>query len=269
MFNYYEIAAVKGFNSFIKKFWVLDHLNSQLYSHEKYALPNGCFTMAFIIGNGIILQNENINTTIKAGIYFTGQITKRLKLTVLPNTKAIMAQLQPWVPALITAFPMYELTNQVATLDIINKELHKAFSCIDISNDDELINILYTKIDNYRHYTYPYGLVKNVTQTLIDNVTDAPLKIADIAGKTGYSKRYIEKQFIMYTGLSPKEMYTIFRLRNVITGLYNQPGKLSLTQAALGAGYFDQSHFIKAYTNIMGSLPKKFTPGDYILPLHA
>jgi len=268
MFNYYEIAAVEHFNSLIRKFWVLDHSNSQLYSDEKHALPNGCFTLAFISGNGIMLQNENINTTIKAGIYFIGQISKRLKLTVQPYTKAIMVQLQPWAPALITAFPMYELTNRFTTLDIINKELHTAFTRIDITNDEALINAIYNKFEHYRHYNYQYGLVKNVTQTLIANVADAPLKIADVAVKTGYSKRYIEKQFSLHTGLSPKEMYNILRLRNVITGLYKQPGA-SLTQAALGAGYFDQSHFIKAYTNIMGSLPKKFAADDYILPLTA
>lgn len=267
MFNYYELAAAEDFSRLIKKFWVLDHSNSALYSYEKYALPNGSFTLAFISGNGIRLENEHTNTTIKSGIYFIGQITQRLKITVLPYTKATMAQLQPWAPALITAFPMHELTNRFTTLDVVNKELHKAFTRIDITNDGALINTFYSKFENYPHYTYSYGLVKNVTQTLMANVKDAPLKIADIASKTGYSKRYVEKQFNQYTGLSPKEMYNILRMRNLITGLHNQPGKPSLTQLALTAGYFDQSHFNKAYANMMGSLPKKFAADDYILPL--
>jgi AraC-like DNA-binding protein len=269
MFNYYEIPAAEGFGNFVKKFWVLDHSNSSLCSHEKYALPNGCFTLAFISGKGILLENEHTNTTIKPGVYFIGQISRRLKLTVLPYTKATMAQLQPWAPALITAFPMHELTNQFATLDIINKELYKAFASIDTTNDNALIDIFYRKLEDYLHYTYPYGLIQNVVRTLEANLTGTPLKIADIANKTGYTKRHVEKQFSQYAGHSPKELYNILRLRNVITGLYNQPGTSSLTQAALEAGYFDQSHFIKAYTGIMGSLPKKFAPDDYILPLHA
>jgi AraC-like DNA-binding protein len=267
MFNYKEIATPGSIKSYIRKFWVLDHLNSPLFSDSKYALPNGCFTLAFISGKGIIIESANKATTIKSGIYLIGQVTKRLKITVNPYSKAILAQLNPWTPSLITRHSLSELIDQFAELDLVNKQLNKAFSAINISDENSLIPKIYNEMEDAFYETNDSYFIKHVVGIFTANLTDAPLKIADIALHTGYSKRYLEKKFSQNAGLSPKEMYSILRLRSVVNSLQHQAEKLSLTHLALEFGYFDQSHFIKTYAGIMHSQPGKFKASDYILPL--
>jgi AraC-like DNA-binding protein len=266
VFNYKEIPSSGPIKSYIRKFWVLDHSNSQLYSDAKYALPNGCFTLAFISGAGLILESENRTSHINSGIFIVGQITKRLKVIVKPGSKAIMAQLAPWTPSLFTKLPLSELTGEFAALDLVNNSLYKAFSTIDISDENLLVQKVYHELENYFYETTDSCFIKTVVGMFMANLTDVPIKIADIASNTGYSKRYIEKKFSLHTGLSPKEMYSILRLRSVVNTLHGTGNKLSLTQLALEFGYFDQSHFIKAYTGIMDSLPGRFAVENYILP---
>lgn len=268
MFNYKEIATPDRIKNYIHKFWILDHSNGILYSDARYALPNGCFTLAFIDGEGLILERGNSATNIKSGIYLVGQITKRLKITVRPRSKAIMAQLSPWAPTLITKLPLHELTDKFAELDLVNKELHKAFSSIDGSDEHLLIQKIYCELENYLYETNDACLIRNVISAFTASLPATPLRIADIAADAGYSKRYIEKKFSLAIGLSPKEMYAILRLRSVVDVLKRPDNKFSLTQLALEFGYFDQSHFIKIYTGIMDSLPGKFEVEDYILPFN-
>lgn len=268
MFNYKEITTPDRIKSYIHKFWILDHSKSSLYSDARYALPNGCFTLAFINGDGLILEGGNKTTNISGGIYLIGQITKRLKIVVKPHTKAIMAQLSPWVPTLITTLPLNGLTDQFAELDLVNKALYKSFNNINISDENLLIYKIYHELENYFHETNDSSFIKNVINVFTASLPSMPLKIADIAAHTGYSKRYIEKKFSLNIGLSPKEMYSILRLRSVVNALKHPDNKFSLTQLALEFGYFDQSHFIKTYSGIMDSLPGKFEVENYILPFN-
>lgn len=268
MFNYKEIATPDRIKSYIHKFWLLDHSSSSLYSDARYALPNGCFTLAFINGEGLILENGNGVANIKSGIYFIGQITKRLKIIIKPRSKAVMAQLSPWAPTLITKLPLSELTDQFAELNLVNKELYKTFSSIDISDEHLLVQKIYCELENYFCETNDSSFIRNVIGTFMASLPAIPLKISDIASDAGYSKRYIEKKFSRNIGLSLKEMYSILRLRSVVNALKRPDNKFSLTQLALEFGYFDQSHFIKTYTGILDSLPGRFEVEDYILPFN-
>jgi AraC-like DNA-binding protein len=268
MFNYKEIATPDKIKSYINKFWILDHANSSLYSDARYALPNGCCTLAFINGEGLALERGSCITNITSGIYFVGQITKRLKIIVKPHTKAIMAQLTPWTPTLITKHSLSELTDQFAELELVNKELYKTFCRIEVSDEQPLVQKIYYELESYFCETGDSSFIRNVINTFTTSLPATSLKISDIAIDTGYSKRYIEKKFAQSIGLSPKEMYSILRLRNIVDVLKRADSKSSLTQLALEFGYFDQSHFIKAYTGMMNSLPGKFEVEDYILPLN-
>ena len=147
--KYDEIAAEKALIDYIQKFWVLDNSQSPVLTQGKYALPNGCFTVAFISGNGVIIENKDRTTTVNAGMYFVGQISNKVKITIRPYTKAIMVQLKPWTPALFTNFPLHEATNQVIDFSLVNKDLHQAFKGADLSDERVVIRTFYQELANY------------------------------------------------------------------------------------------------------------------------
>jgi len=267
MFNYSEISAPPALKSYLRKFWIIDNLQNSSPSETKYALPNGCFTIAFINDAGVTLQYDKHSIHVPKGIYLFGQINTRLKIIVQPHTKAIMAQLTPWSASLITNFPLHELTNNFIDLKLVNAGLHQKFQNINYL-DEHLLFTEFCKAFENLGSTSTSNIIKSIYALFETGHSMASFNMTELAAKAGYSKRYIEKKFNAHIGISPGDYYAILRLRNLINELDNTGNQLSLGHLAHKHGYFDQSHFIKAYSKIMGSLPKQFQSTDYILPFN-
>lgn len=65
--------------------------------------------------------------------------------------------------------------------------------------------------------------------------------VEELAGKTGYSDRYLRQLFKQYVRHSPKALASIVRMQRVIQYLRKHP-EVPLTQVALQFGFADQSH---------------------------
>jgi methylphosphotriester-DNA--protein-cysteine methyltransferase len=81
------------------------------------------------------------------------------------------------------------------------------------------------------------------------------LRIKDLVTSLSISQDAFEKRFNRAIGASPKQFAKIVRFRNLIK---TYPQAKNLTDVALRAGYFDQSHFIKDFTAFTGTTPKDF-----------
>jgi len=263
--KYDEIAVEKPLVDYIQKFWVLDNSQGPLITEGKYALPNGCFTVAFISGNGVVIENKDRITDVDAGVYFVGQISNRVKIAVRPYTKAIMVQLKPWAPVLITNFPLHEAANQVIDFDLINKDMHQAFYGIDMSDQETVARTFYREFANYLTPTNNSNFVRSAFEQLQTNTLTNPARISNIASASGYSQRRVEQKFNQLIGLSPKEVQKILQLRVLINEL-SVLNNTTLSHLTHKYGYYDQSHFIKSYSKIMYDLPANFSAGNYLLP---
>lgn len=81
------------------------------------------------------------------------------------------------------------------------------------------------------------------------------VRIDDLAQRAGLSQSALERRFRREVGTSPKKLATIVRLRNAVR--LRMHGS-TLTEAAYGAGYADQSHFIRDFRRFSGSAPDEF-----------
>lgn len=93
MLNYVEMSPKSRLSSYVRKFWILDNSTCEVPAATKYALPNTCFTLALIWGNGVIVDFPDKATHMTAGNYMVGELTTKISVTVLPYTKAFMVQL--------------------------------------------------------------------------------------------------------------------------------------------------------------------------------
>jgi AraC-like DNA-binding protein len=266
MLNYNEIATGNDVLNYVRKFWIVNNENNPFATPPKYALPNGCFTVAFISGEGVTLRSNNEYFDIGNGIYFFGQISIRLEIVLKANTKAIMAQLNPWAAIKITNCPLSALTDTFVELALLNKEIFNAVNNINYADERTLIPEFCKILEQQKTNNNDPNLVQYVFNFFEDKLTGAPVKLNDIAIHTGYSPRYIEKKFSTQVGLSPAQAYSILRLRKIIDDLDTLPGSLTLGQLAYKYGYFDQAHFIRSYQKVMNEQPKKFNSDDHILP---
>jgi len=81
------------------------------------------------------------------------------------------------------------------------------------------------------------------------------IRIGQLARELGISQDPLEKRFRRAIGTSPKHLASLVRMRQVID---RQRAGASWSRIAIEAGYFDQSHFIRAFRAIAGAAPERF-----------
>lgn len=266
MSAYYQELFADQHQEYIQKFWTLDNSDHSFYTQPKFALPNGCCTLAFISGNGISLDFAHQTVELPSGIFLAGQITQRTSITLKPNTKAVMAQLKPWVPLLISNFPMNRLVNEVLSLEYINLNLYQNLLNLNHASQTLIAATLCQKLESYFTSDPDCKLIQWVFQKLQENPSKGQNRISDLAEGLGYSQRRMEQKFKQLVGPSAKEIQRILQLRKLINDLDRFESRGQLSTLAHLHGYYDQSHFIKSYQRIINEAPSQFDADDYLLP---
>lgn len=263
---YKELDTIPAFIRALRKFWILDNLAHSGSSEPKFALPNGCFTLAFISGEGITISSTAATITLQEGIYLFGQLTTKLGLCVKPFTKAIMAQLHPWAATFFTSLPLHEITNTFIPLQEANLTLYQKFKKFDFANETLVVNQFYQNFGRLLWQAAKPNLLAYMCEGIYLNTSNDAFRTRTFSAQLGYSERFIQKKFKNQIGLTPKEFYLIIRMRHLLSELNTPTQKQSLTELALHYGFYDQSHFIKTFAGMMQISPKNYSAKDYILP---
>ncbi len=95
-------------------------------------------------------------------------------------------------------------------------------------------------------------------QSAVSAVRQAHGNITITALRTNLSlsERQLERGFLQYTGLTPRQFARLTRFRQVVS-LLHQPA-LPLTDVAYHAGYYDQAHFIHDFKALAGLTPREY-----------
>lgn len=95
---------------------------------------------------------------------------------------------------------------------------------------------------------------------IVETVMNEPaiLKVDDLTDQFQMSKRTLQRIFKKYVGVSPKWVIQRYRLHEAAEKLASGETK-NWSQLALDLGYYDQSHFIRDFKQIVGK-----TPADYL-----
>ena len=93
------------------------------------------------------------------------------------------------------------------------------------------------------------------------------VKIGELFQTFGISKVTLRKHFLDKMGIAPKQVSRIWRLNHFLE-LQKQYPQDSLTQLAVGAGYYDQAHFIREFKYFFNQRPLSyFREGSRLLAI--
>lgn len=87
------------------------------------------------------------------------------------------------------------------------------------------------------------------------------ISVQDLADEAGLSLRQFQRRFQALTGLNPKHYARICRIGQAVHRKELEPAA-SWTELALECGYADQSHFIRDFKALTGTLPREFLRGQ-------
>jgi AraC-like DNA-binding protein len=85
--------------------------------------------------------------------------------------------------------------------------------------------------------------------------TEGERSVEQIARRIGVSARHLRRAFRESVGVAPKEFARMLRLQRALRAT----GCDSWTERALHAGYYDQSHLIAEFQDLIGMTPSAFT----------
>lgn len=90
------------------------------------------------------------------------------------------------------------------------------------------------------------------------------IPIQELADAAGLSLRHFQRRFRQLTGLNPKLYARICRVGHAVHRKELEPDA-PWTELALEAGYADQSHFIRDFKALTGTVPSEFLRGQRLV----
>lgn len=263
MFQYQEYYADNRFSVFLKKIWVLDNLANPERIVGRQVLPNGCFNIAVIEGNGLIIKHMGWEKHLLTGSYFCGQMTQAISVELLPYSKATMVQLHPWTPAHFSAADMSKFTDQIVPLEELEIGPDH-FSRLPGRSHKEIYQVLVLTFEPMIRESSTQELIYRSAVLLVES--NGSLQVSKLSDYLGCSSRHLQKIFKKHIGITPKQLSLILRLRDTVDSIaYRQKEPLSMTDLALQGDFFDQAHFINAFRSFAKVSPKRINIPNYFL----
>ena len=81
-----------------------------------------------------------------------------------------------------------------------------------------------------------------------------PASVATLAAQAGLQERTLQRLFLEYVGVSPKWVIQRYRLQEALW-LLGQTAAPDLSALAAQLGFFDQAHFTRSFTALVGQSP--------------
>jgi AraC-like DNA-binding protein len=87
------------------------------------------------------------------------------------------------------------------------------------------------------------------------------VRVADLAGAVGWSRRHLAARFTAEYGLTPKEAARVVRFERS-KRLLSRRDRPSLAAVAAACGYYDQAHLAREWNDLCGCPPSAWLTGE-------
>jgi AraC-like DNA-binding protein len=246
--NHYRnliVPAGHPLHGIVSDFYQFDSLSPR---GEICVIPDGCIDLLF-------RYDESGVTKTLEGYH--------LKKIIIPIDRAGSAFGVRFVPgglSNIVKLQTSELIGEHAPLTDFLKRDSKLDQMDEIYDFDRRIETVSQYLLGKINKSYgPTDVVRYCTAKIISS--QGNVLIGDLSEETGYTIRYLRNLYHQHVGISPKELCEIIQFQTSFTEFFNlhkEKKDISLSDFAVQAGYYDQSHMNKCYRKMVGSLPLKF-----------
>lgn len=219
---YREIAPDKRSSGFIEAIWF-----SKSDGRPGDIAPDNC--------TDIIIDLNRSDS-----VHFVGNMTRHTVHHPVEDEFLMGLRLKPGCSAAFVRESVAPLTDQTVELSAIMKhpfaeavELYRETGTVPL---DRIIEQLLQFCDEFhmdRHVADAIDILKKAS---------GQIRIEDVAGAVGVSRRTLEKKFSYYLGKSPKRFAQIERFNAVLSG------RIDYQQS----NYYDQSHMAKEFRLLAG-----------------
>lgn len=249
--NFISVSPHKGLKAFISCYTITF---PKMMPDDYTIIPSASSTLI------LSLQNNRINNILN------GVCTKPKVAGNYANKMDLMVLIE-FRPGCLYPFVHMEqsqLMDQYVALYDINKELTyvleenlvhaKSINELISKLDEILISVLYDYSCNKKNKLWGNSRFNAMMNHII--LQKGNIRMKELSEEFFYSEKQIRRLFYTYVGMNPKMFSRILRVNHAIYIMKNNTPYLA--DAAISAGYFDQSHFIHDFESICSVSPKDY-----------
>ena len=227
------------------------------YTGSTVFLPNNICGFGFTLSGDLLVKNKTEfqimpkygtrNTLMKPSeVKTSGDFLNISVRLTIPNGLS-----------LFTKTPMHVVYEDVAASlhDIFtNQEINDLVdSLIEATNDNEKIKVLELFLVSKLIVCYPNLYVSIISKI---HATKGQCNVTQMAAFFSVSERTIHRLFNKFVGVNPINYINLIKFRTFLQ-ISSKPNNY-LLNAAIDAGYYDQSHFIKHFKAFSTQTPSQF-----------
>jgi AraC-like DNA-binding protein len=241
----------------VKCYWLLEDPADEAIGKQSI-VPDGCIEMIFHYGDLYRQYTEDGNIVIQPRYFVIGQLTRPLEIEPTGRTGIFSVRFRPNGFLPFASLPLKEMENTVFPLEKLfckeGKEIE--YLILNVHSIKERLDLIQTfllkrltRLETIDH------IVKSTVATIL--TTNGQLSIEEISKESQINRRQLERKFYLAIGLSPKQLSKIVRIQAALNMLLTKECT-DLTSLAYQNEYYDQSHFIKDFKELVGVTPKDF-----------
>ncbi len=239
---------------FVRSYWTFRRDSPLATVHEEYMHPGGGYGIVFNFGDRPSLDGE----ALADPVFLDGAntISRRMGFTGRVDLMGVRFYEGGAYPVLNV--PLAELRNATALLDALDRPalLRLHAQMYEAGSPPARISLLEGWLlsrlsgDHSRDRVIPASL-----NSL--RAAAGCLPIPELARQFAISQRQLERLYHRQVGMSPRQYAQLCRVETARLALKQWSGQTS-TRLAADLGFYDQSHFIREFQNIVGMTPYRY-----------
>ncbi|MBD2702835.1 helix-turn-helix domain-containing protein [Spirosoma sp. BT702] len=219
--------------------------------------PSAFASMVFNYGDVYQVANEKHQSLMAPSSFLTGQATHQYKLELAGRIGMVGIVFKPAGIASLFGLPMYEFSDErVNLIDVLGTPIQHLYEQIlEATNPlarvrllEQFLNRQLLKVgDTFDRTDYTANQI--IAQKGLVNV-------GELMDELYVCRRQFERQFLQKVGVSPKYYARIRRIGYLCAELASKRWQVADWQDLIyQCGFYDQSHFIRDFTQFTGKKP--------------
>jgi len=242
---------------YVDCFWLLSAPKPDTDAAPEIVLPDGKTELIVHFGDDFFKHDTVSKQFVRqARVLMSGQLTERILLKPSGEIGVVSVRFRSAGAARFFDIGYDDYVNQVfdffkVEADVSNMLHAKVAAATTVDSRIKVLEDMLT--DRLSVDSGEDIFVRQACNYLVQS--EGQYSVTDLAKLIGFSERQLERKFKRQVGLSPKRLSRILRFQKFLQ-IAQASKSLTLTDAALACGYYDQSHFIKDFTAFSGAMRK-------------